>query len=131
MKILIITLLLSSCANFGGTRTITLDNALKECKFFGVKVRDIPETMPELTVNIVGKDIGYHCGFRKVACLKNGRDIYLESKDWMAQGEETCHAIDKEAKHTKKKKKIPIANGKHQNFAISYIARVKKIGSSH
>lgn len=110
MKILILVLFLTSCANFGGTREITLDNALKECKFFGVKVKDVPETMPELTTTIVGKDIEYHCGIGKDACLKRGKHIYLRSTDWMAKGHETCHAIDKQAKHIKTKKIIESIN---------------------
>ena len=104
--ILITCICLSGCAGFGGTKEITLDNALKECKFFGVRIFQVPETMPELTINYVGKDIGYHCGFRVEACIKNGKHIYLRNKDWMAKGHEVCHALDRHAKHIEKKKII-------------------------
>jgi D-alanine-D-alanine ligase-like ATP-grasp enzyme len=103
MKIILTTILLTGCAGFGGVKEITLDNALKECKYFKVNIKHVPDVMPELTVNIVGQDIEYHCGLNAVACLKNGKDIYLRDNDWMAQGHETCHAIDTHAEHTKEK----------------------------
>jgi len=91
MKIIILTILLTGCAGFGGVKEITLDNAEAECRYFGVIGTELKEQAPDFTVNIVGDNINKYCPTN--GCLHNGRDIYVRDNDWLIIGHEKCHGL--------------------------------------
>ena len=102
MKLILIALFLTGCTH----KPITLKNAEDRCYLYGVKVSEVREVMPEITINVVGKDVQNYCGVGVIACVINGRHIYLHDNDWWAINHETCHIVSKTARHIKKQKEF-------------------------
>jgi len=88
--IILASLILSGCTNV----RVNEHTALKQCRNYNVKCFKLKDTIPDITVEILGSDVQKACGNKPVlGCLVDGKHIKMWENDWQVYSQEYCHAV--------------------------------------